>query len=83
MASVLETFTRWKEFLAERVNQAQHAGMSNEAISNLAFHIGQYLHDKIDPQNKEERLLKEMWDVADDEERHTMARLMVKLVDNT
>lgn len=81
MATVLETFDKWKEFLTERVNQAQQAGMSEDTISKLAFQIGEFLEDKVDPKNGEERLLKELWDVGDEEERKTMARLMVKFVE--
>lgn len=81
MSTVLDTFEKWKSFLAERVNTAQNLGLSEEMITKLAFEIGQFLDEKVDPKNDEERLLKELWDVASEEERKTMARLMVKLVD--
>ncbi|WP_028550490.1 DUF3243 domain-containing protein [Paenibacillus sp. UNC451MF] len=80
MATALKVFERWKEFLGERVEQAQKSGMSDETISKLAFQIGEFLSDKVDPENNEERILKDLWDVADEQERKTMARLMVKLV---
>jgi hypothetical protein len=81
MATVVEVFDKWKQFLAERVNQAERAGMSEETISKLAFQIGEFLADKVDPENKEERILKDLWDVGSEEERRTLARLMVKIVD--
>ncbi|MFE5319534.1 DUF3243 domain-containing protein [Paenibacillus sp. NPDC056579] len=80
MATALKVFDRWKEFLGERVNQAEKSGMSEETISKLAFQIGEFLSDKVDPENNEERVLKDLWDVADEQERKTMAKLMVKLV---
>lgn len=79
MATVLKVFDRWKEFLGERVNQAEQGGMTEETISKLAFQIGEFLADKVDPENNEERVLKELWDVADEQERKTMAKIMVKL----
>ncbi|WP_281887541.1 DUF3243 domain-containing protein [Paenibacillus sp. YYML68] len=79
MATVLKVFERWKEFLGERVEQAEKAGMSEETISKIAFQIGEFLADKVDPENKEERVLKELWDVADEQERKAMASIMVKL----
>jgi hypothetical protein len=82
MATVLKVFERWKEFLGERVKQAELAGMSDETISKLAFQIGEFLSDKIDPENKEERVLKELWEAGDEQERKTLAKLMVKLVKN-
>lgn len=82
MATVLETFDKWKNFLADRVDQAKKAGMSEDTISKLAYQIGEFLDEKIDPKNGEEWLLKELWDVGNEEERKTIARLMVKYVDN-
>jgi predicted metal-binding transcription factor (methanogenesis marker protein 9) len=82
MATVLKNFERWKQFLSERVEQARKAGMSDETISTLASQLGEFLADKVDPENKEERVLKELWDVADESERKVIARLMVKLVSN-
>ncbi|MDP5273507.1 DUF3243 domain-containing protein [Chengkuizengella axinellae] len=83
MSTVLETFDKWKHFLADRVEQAKKAGMGEDTISKLAFQIGEFLDDKVDPKNPEERLLKELWDVGNEEERKTMSKLMVKLVENT
>ncbi|MCM3272040.1 DUF3243 domain-containing protein [Paenibacillus elgii] len=79
MATMLKVFDRWKEFLGERVEQAERVGMTEETISQLAFQIGEFLSDKIDPENKEERVLKDLWDVCDEEERKVLAGAMVKL----
>lgn len=78
--TVLSVFDKWKDFLKDRVTQAEQVGMSEEAISKLAFHIGEFLSDKIDPKNKEERVLKELWDAGDEKEQKVLASLMVKLV---
>ncbi len=79
--STTRTFDTWKAFLAEQVNRAQATGVNDQVISKLAFEIGGFLNEKIDPKNQEERLLKNLWDVANDNERKTLAALMVKLVD--
>ncbi|SDX14922.1 Protein of unknown function [Marininema mesophilum] len=78
--SVLNDFDGWKNFLSERVNQAQSIGMDQDSISNVAYELGDYLSQGIDPKNNEERLLKELWDCADEQEQRTMASLMVKMV---
>jgi hypothetical protein len=80
MATVLKSFDKWKQFLGERVSQAELVGMSEETITKLAVQIGEYLQDKVDPKNEEERVLKELWDVGNEQERKTLAHLMVKLV---
>lgn len=80
--SVLDNFQEWKNFLSERVNQAESLGMDQESIQDLAYQLGDYLARDIDPKNTQERLLKDLWDVASEEEQRMMAGLMVKLVDN-
>ncbi len=78
--SVLDNFRDWKEFLGDRVEQAKQAGMENETISNVAYQIGGYLAGQVDPKNDQERLLKQLWDVANEEQQRELASLMVKLV---
>ena len=77
----MDQFEKWKSFLHDRVEKARKAGMSDETIANLAYQIGEFLDEHVDPKNEEERLLKELWDVGDEQERKTIARLMMKLVD--
>lgn len=82
MSTVVKNFDHWKKFLGERVQHAEKIGMSEEAIANLAYEIGGFLDEKVDPQNDSNRVLKEIWDVGSEDERKTIARLMVKLAKN-
>lgn len=77
--SVLENFDRWKEFLGERVEQAQSAGMSQDEIEHVAYRMGDFLSNKVDPQNPQERLLKQLWDSGDESDQKALARMMVNL----
>lgn len=79
--SVMDNFEEWKSFLEDRVNQARGIGMSDQTIKDVAYAIGDYLAQEIDPENREQRLLKELWDVSSEEEQQTLAEIMVKLVD--
>lgn len=78
--SVLDNFQEWKNFLSERVNQAQSLGMDNQSINDIAYELGDYLAKDINPQNEQELLLRDLWNVAGPEEQKTIAELMVKLV---
>lgn len=80
MSNVLSNFGSWKEFLSNRVDQAKGMGLNEDTISNLAYEIGSFLDEKVDPKNEEQRTLKELWDVGDESERKAIAGLMVKLV---
>jgi hypothetical protein len=81
--NVLENFERWKEFLGDQVDKAQAMGMSQERITDVAAKMGDFLANKVDPKNEQERLLKQMWDVGSDDERHALASMMVKMSDRT
>lgn len=79
--SVLENWERWQEFLGEQVDKAQAMGVSNERITEVAHKMGAFLADKVDPKNPQERLLKQMWDVSNEDEQHALASIMVKMAE--
>lgn len=78
--SVLDNFQDWKHFLGDRVGQAVSAGMDNDTIKNVAYQIGGYLAEQVDPKNDQERLLKQLWEAGDEQQKHALATMMVKLV---
>ncbi|EIT85146.1 hypothetical protein A374_12640 [Fictibacillus macauensis ZFHKF-1] len=78
--SVLDNFGQWKEFLNDRLDHAQGEGMDEATVSNLATEIGGYLATNVEPKNAEEKVLADLWNVANDEEKHAIAHMMVKLV---
>ncbi|MGD9677198.1 MAG: DUF3243 domain-containing protein [Vulcanibacillus sp.] len=79
--STLDNFHDWKEFLNERVDQANKLGINNETISNLAYQIGDYLAENVDPKNAENRLLKDLWESSDEQQQKVLAQIMVNYVD--
>lgn len=80
--SVLESWEQWKDFLGDRLDQAQQQGMSDEIINQMAHQVGDYLANQVDPKNEQERVLADLWSVASEEEQQAIARVMVKLVEN-
>lgn len=78
--SVLDRFGDWKQFLNDRVEQAKQAGMEGDTVQNVAYQIGGYLAEQVDPKNDQERLLKQLWDAGDQDQQRALAGLMVKLV---
>lgn len=76
---VLDDFSRWREFLGAQVQRAEGMGVSEQHIDDAAFKLGDYLADKIDPKNPQERLLKEMWDSSPKEDQRALARIMVNM----
>lgn len=80
--SVLDNFESWKGFLANKLQQAQQQGMSQQAIENVAEDVGDYLAQSVDPKNSEETVLRDLWNAASEEEQQAIANTMVKLVQN-
>ncbi|MET1178087.1 MULTISPECIES: DUF3243 domain-containing protein [Bacillales] len=80
--SVLDNWDQWKNFLGDRLNQGEQQGLSESAVNNLAFEIGDYLANQVEPQNDQEKVLADLWSVANDQEKHAMASVMVRLVEN-
>lgn len=80
--SVMDNFESWKDFLGDRLHQAQNSGISNEAISELAYDIGNYLSQEVEAKNDHEKILRDLWNAADQQEQQAIANIMVKLVQN-
>ncbi|MEH7335559.1 DUF3243 domain-containing protein [Neobacillus drentensis] len=80
--SVLDNWKQWEDFLANRLHHAQDEGMSEGAISKLAYQIGDYLANQVEPKNEQERILSDLWSVADPQEQQAIANMMVKLIKN-
>jgi disulfide oxidoreductase YuzD len=75
-----DSFDRFRDTLSRRLRLADRVGASPGTVLNAAKDLAEWLHDEVDPQNPEQRLLKELWDVADDNEKHSLINLLIKFV---
>ena len=80
ISSQISNWDTWKRFLGQAVEYATELGVSKERISSLAHQAGEILATSVPPANAEQKALKELWSVADEQERQTIATLMTKLV---
>lgn len=80
--SVLDNFEQWKDFLGDRLHQAQNQGLDQNTVENLAYQVGDYLSKQVEPKNAQEKVLADLWSVASQDEQHAIANMMVKLVQN-
>ena len=69
----------WKKYLGHMVEFAEELGMSHDRIKGMAAQAGDLLAQHVPPANPEQKVLKELWDVADEHEQETLAGLMTKL----
>ncbi|AEF95049.1 hypothetical protein Desca_2211 [Desulfotomaculum nigrificans CO-1-SRB] len=74
-----ENWHKWKEILGNDVGLGEKMGLDEETINNAAYHLGNFFANNFDPANKEQRLMKELWDEANEDERKSMAAVMTRL----
>lgn len=77
-----QSWSSWKKTLSVIVNTGELIGFSDETLTKAAYVIGDFLADKMDPANREQKLLAELWSVGNDEERRALAAMIVKSVDS-
>lgn len=77
---VHESFEQWKEFLSNSVQAARAAGASQADVKQVATQIGDVLAANVDPANREQRLLKELWSVGNQQEREALAGMITRMV---
>lgn len=69
----------WKKTLGQAVEFAEELGISRDQITSMARQVGDLLAQNVPPANPEQKTVKELWDVADQQERQVLANLMTKL----
>ncbi|ATP39415.1 hypothetical protein CSE16_04785 [Solibacillus sp. R5-41] len=77
---ILQSWEKWTSFLGKQVTDAKENGMPNKVIEKAAVQIGEYLAKNVDPQNEQERVLSDLWSVAEKDEKQAIASCVMKLV---
>lgn len=80
MAEIQTSWEKWKDTLAAAVNLGNMVGMDEKTITGIAERVGNFLASKVDPANREQRVLKELWDAANDEQRRVLAEVITQMV---
>lgn len=80
--SVLENFNRFKTYLKSKVDFGEKLGMDEHQLAKAAEKVANYLSRNEEPQNREQMILKELWTSANEEERHNLSHLLVRMVDS-
>lgn len=70
----------WKKTLGQAVELGNTVGMSDDTIVAVGSKIGDFLDSVIDPENREQRVIKELWDVATEEEQKALTSILIKMV---
>lgn len=74
------TWDTWKRTLGQAVEFAEELGIGREQITSLAQQVGDLLAQSVPPANPEQKAVKELWEIANIDERKILADLMTRLV---
>jgi len=72
------SWQRWKRILSPLLKAGDFVGISDESMTAFVNHLGDFLHDHVDPRSPEQQLMKELWDIASPEEQRTLASLLIR-----
>lgn len=75
-----QSWDEWKKTLAKAVDQGKSLGMGTDELVQRAEQIGDVLAREVDPNNPEQRVLKELWSSADQDEQKALASTIIKMV---
>jgi len=72
---------KWKEMLRAGLNKAEFVGMSEDRIEDVAYLLGDFFAKHIEADNREQRLLKELWMEGTEDERRCLTSMLLKLLE--
>ncbi|MBE0466738.1 MAG: DUF3243 family protein [Candidatus Desulforudis sp.] len=72
----------WKGLIGKGIQAAENIGLSDKTIENLTYRVGGVIADFFDPADREQRLLKELWEQGDESEKRTLASLFARMADH-
>lgn len=78
-SKTLSDWDKWKASLGKAVDLGQKVGMSENTIDNIAKKVGDFLSANVDPENREQRAMQELWRSGSDEDRRSLAKMMVNM----
>jgi hypothetical protein len=76
----LSDWDKWKQTLGKAVNVGEKMGLSENTIDNIGTKVGDFLSANVDPENREQRVLQELWRSGDDHDRKTLTKMLVNMV---
>ncbi|MGD7006742.1 DUF3243 family protein [Metabacillus sp. 84] len=79
MDQILENFEHFKSYLNDKVSMGEKMGLSEETMAKAAKTAAEYLANNVEPKNREEYLLKELWKAGNEEHRGHLSHILVRM----
>lgn len=75
------TWHEWKKAIGRAINAAESVGVSDDTMNDVGYRLGEFFAGSFDPGNREQRLLKELWEVGAEDEKRALTKMITKLAD--
>lgn len=78
-----EGFRQMLERLRDRAGEAKRMGLSDDDVAAITTQIGDWLARDAEPRTHEQRLLKEFWEVCDEDEKRVISHALLRVAEKT
>lgn len=79
---IINNFDEWIDVLRDEINVGKKIGMSDKFIGKSEQFMGGFFSKSINPDIRENVLLKQMWDLADKSEKEALSSMIIKLANH-
>lgn len=77
----VQNWDEWRGSLSEMVQAARDIDPSEAHVVEVVEDMIDFLSERMCPGSQEERMMRELWDTADEGERKVLARTILRLLD--
>lgn len=76
-----EGFKQLLQRLRDRAGEARRMGMDESSIETITSQVGDWLAQEAEPRTYEQRLLKDFWQVSDDDDKKVLSRALLRVAE--
>ncbi|QVK18158.1 DUF3243 domain-containing protein [Mycoplasmatota bacterium] len=77
----IKDFDKWKSTLHKVIHFSEKLNLSEDTITDIGKKVGDFLMNNVETENKEQKLLKQLWEVGTQEERHSLTHMLIKMIE--
>ena len=78
---LVNDWDKWKKTLHNAISMGETVGLSDNTITNLGSKVGEFLANNVDPENPQQRVLKELFTVSNKSQQETLSNVIIKMVE--
>lgn len=80
---IMQNFNTFKNYLGDQVKKGESIGLGEKGLAKATKRVAEHLAKHEEPRNREEKVLNELWQNAEKDEKDAIAKALVRMVDKT